>query len=127
MAGKSLLTPLEQLRDLINASIAVLQNNEKDLRETPLSLSILELHPVHQSTSHEVRKALKTISSSSQMLRALTDPHTFLNDVYMGVRKDSLLAICPMLNEFLVSRWYSPSRLRRGRRGEHTRRYGDAR
>ena len=103
MAGKSLLTALEQLRDLINASIAVLQNNEKDLRETPLSLSILELHPVHQSTSHEVRKALKTISSSSQMLRALTDPHTFLNDVYMGVRKDSLLAICPMLNEPLVS------------------------
>lgn len=98
MAEKSLLAPLEQLRDLINASIAILQNNEKELGETPLSLSTLELHPVHHSTNLEVRKALKSISSSSQMLRALIDPHTLLNDIFMGVSKDLLPVIWPLLN-----------------------------
>ena len=60
------------------------------------------------------------------MLCALTDPYTFLNDAFIGVRKDSLPAICPLLNELLVSWWYSPSSLRRGRCGEHTWWYGDA-
>lgn len=85
MAGKSLLVPLEQLRDLIDASIVTLQKNQEELRETSVSLDAPELHPIHQSTNADVRKALKTISSSSQMLRALTDPHTFLNDIFMGV------------------------------------------
>lgn len=97
MAEKNLLAPLLQLRDLINASINVLQNNEQELHGTPLSLGAHELHPVHQSTNLEVRKALKTISSSSQMLRALTDPLTFLNDIFMGVRKASLPGLCTLL------------------------------
>jgi hypothetical protein len=103
MAARNLLAPLEQLRDLINASIVVLQMNEEELREKALSLSDLELHPIHQSTKPEVRKALKTISSSSQMLRALTDPHTFLNDIFMGVRPIILSFIVPVLIEGLVS------------------------
>ncbi|KAF2677135.1 S-adenosyl-L-methionine-dependent methyltransferase [Lentithecium fluviatile CBS 122367] len=94
MAGKSLLAPLEQLRDLIDASIVTLQKNEEELRETPVSLDALELHPIHQSTSTDVRKALKTISSSSQMLRALTDPQTFLNDIFMGFHDGTALLVC---------------------------------
>lgn len=85
MAATNLLAPLEQLRDLIDASIATLKQNEEELRELPISLEALELHPIHQSPNTQVRKALKTISSSSQMLRALTDPHTLLNDIFMGV------------------------------------------
>jgi hypothetical protein len=81
---------LEELRDLIDASIVTLKKNEKELRRTPLTLESLELHPIHQSANNDVRKALKTISSSSQMLRALTDPHTLLNDIYMGVCATSL-------------------------------------
>lgn len=103
MAKMSLLAPLEQLRDLINASIDVLQKNENKLQETPFSLSALELHPVHQSIDIEVRKALKIISSSSKMLRALTDPHTFLNDIFMGVRQDLKPLVVPVLTRCLVS------------------------
>ncbi|KAH7350329.1 S-adenosyl-L-methionine-dependent methyltransferase [Pyrenochaeta sp. MPI-SDFR-AT-0127] len=94
MAGKSLLAPLEQLRDFIDASIVSLQKSEAELREIPLSLDVLELHPMHQSSNTDVRKALKTISSSSQMLRALTDPHTFLNDIFMGFHDGTALLIC---------------------------------
>lgn len=94
MAVKSLLAPLEQLRDLIDASIAILQKNEEELRQTPFSLEALELHPIHQSTNTDVRKALKTISSSSQMLRALTDPQTFLNDIFMGFHDGTALLVC---------------------------------
>jgi hypothetical protein len=103
MAETSLLAPLEQLRDLINTSIDVLQKNEKELQETPFSSIALELHPVHQSTNIEVRKALKTIASSSQMLRALTDPHTFLNDIFMGVRQNLKPRVFPVLTRHLVS------------------------
>jgi hypothetical protein len=103
MAEMSLLAPLEQLRDLINVSIDVLQKNKDKLQETPFSLNALELHPVHQSTDIKVRKALKTISSSSQMLRALTDPHTFLNDIFMGVRQDCTPPVVPVLTRCLVS------------------------
>ncbi|EAT79368.2 hypothetical protein HBI56_051040 [Parastagonospora nodorum] len=98
MAEMSLLAPLEQLRDLINTSIGVLQKNEKELQETPFSSIALELHPVHQSTNIEVRKALKTIASSSQMLRALTDPHTFLNDIFMGFHDGTALLVCVEAN-----------------------------
>lgn len=94
MTVKSLLAPLEQLRDLIDASIAILQKNEEELRQTPFSLEALELHPIHQSTNTDVRKALKTISSSSQMLRALTDPQTFLNDIFMGFHDGTALLVC---------------------------------
>ncbi|KAF2992955.1 hypothetical protein E8E13_000326 [Curvularia kusanoi] len=51
MTEKSLLTSLEQLRDLINASITVLQKNEGSFQGVPLSLNTTDLNPFHDGTA----------------------------------------------------------------------------
>lgn len=85
MATDNLLLLLEQLRDLVDTSIESLKENAHEFGGKPISLDSLELHPIHQSTNYEVKKALKTMSSAAHMLRATVDPHVCLNDIFMGV------------------------------------------
>ncbi|KAL6704829.1 hypothetical protein ACN47E_007633 [Coniothyrium glycines] len=90
---QNLTAQLELLHELIGASIDVLKENSQELLGTPISLDGLKLHPVHQSINVDVRKALKTISSSSQMLRAVSDPHTCINDLFTGFHDGTSLLV----------------------------------
>ncbi|KAH8706937.1 S-adenosyl-L-methionine-dependent methyltransferase [Phaeosphaeriaceae sp. PMI808] len=94
MSRNNLLSSLEQLRDLISSSIATLKAHNHELHGAPLDLNALQLHPVHQSTNFHVRRALKTVGSSAQMLRAVTDPHAFFNDIQMGFHDGTALLVC---------------------------------
>jgi hypothetical protein len=94
MAQQNLVASLEQLRDLISSSIDVLKQNEHELHGLPIQLITTTSHPVYQSTNGQVRRALKTISSSAQMLRASTDPSNFINDIQMGFHDGTSLLVC---------------------------------
>ena len=76
---------LEHLRDLISSSIETVKQNALKNNDPPISLANLEPHPIHNRHDSELARALKCVSASAQMLRALCDPNTYLNDTIYGV------------------------------------------
>lgn len=76
---------LETLKDLISSSIETVKQNALQHEDPALSLDAQEQHPIHNRGDPDAVKALKCISSAAQMLRALCDPTTFLNDIMYGV------------------------------------------
>ncbi|RMD40324.1 hypothetical protein DV735_g4820, partial [Chaetothyriales sp. CBS 134920] len=76
---------LERLRDLINTSIDTIKEGAILHRDPTLSLSAVEPHPIHNRQDEKTVKALKCVSASAQMLKAICDPTTFLNDIIYGV------------------------------------------
>lgn len=84
-AQENPVAELEQLRDLISSSIEVVKKNALDNADPPLSLKTVEPHPIYSRNDRALAVALKTISSSAHMLRALCDPNTFINDITYGV------------------------------------------
>lgn len=84
-SNKTPVQELEQLQNLINSAIEVVKKNVIENSDPPLSLKNVEPHPIYSRNDPHLAQALKTISSSAHMLRALCDPNTFLNDITYGV------------------------------------------
>lgn len=82
----SLEDQLEQLRGLINASIDIVQQDLHAHNDPPLNLSVSKRHPIRDRYNYDVARALKCISSSGLMLRALCDAEEAVHDVIFGVR-----------------------------------------
>lgn len=76
---------LENLRDLINKSLDTIEKSIIDHTDPELALDLCEPHPIHSRLEADLEIALKTISSATNMLRALCDPNTYLNDTIYGV------------------------------------------
>jgi hypothetical protein len=76
---------LESLRDLINKSLDAVEQSIIDHDDPALTLDSCESHPIHSRLGADLEVALKTISSATNMLRALCDPNTYLNDTIYGV------------------------------------------
>ncbi|KAL4890656.1 hypothetical protein BDV59DRAFT_204136 [Aspergillus ambiguus] len=84
---------LEMLRGLINSSVDLVEEIVLCNNDPPLSLRTLKEHPIYRRHDPTTSYALKTISSASQMLRALCDPNRFLNDVTYGYQDETALLI----------------------------------
>lgn len=84
-ASTNPVSVLEHLRDLISSSIETIKQNALENKDPPLSLANLDPHPIHNRHDSELARALKCVSASAQMLRALCDPNTYLNDTIYGV------------------------------------------
>lgn len=82
---KNPVQELEQLQDLINSSLDIVKKNITENGDPPLTLKTVEPHPIYSRNDPHLAQALRTVSSSAQMLRALLDPNTFLNDITYGV------------------------------------------
>lgn len=86
---------LELLRDLVVSSIDVVKATITEHQDPPLTLDAIEEHPIYQREDRDVSYALKTIGSAGQMLRALCEPHIYLNDFTYGYHdQTSLLVAC---------------------------------
>lgn len=84
---------LEALQRLIVSSIDIVKENVIQNNDPPLILQALEEHPIHRRNDPALARALKTTSSAAEMLKALCDPNTFINDITYGVS-----ILCPGLN-----------------------------
>lgn len=94
-AKSNSLRDLELLRDLIVSSVDVVKATITQHQDPPLTLDSIEEHPIHKREDRGTAYALKTIASAGQMLRALCDPNTFLNDFTYGYHdQTSLLIAC---------------------------------
>ena len=94
MATQQITNPVEVLEnicDLITNSIATIKRSAVAHGDPPLSLTALEPHPIYNRHDENLVRAMKCVSASSQMLKALCDPTTFLNDTIYGVREPSPL------------------------------------
>ncbi|KAJ5407630.1 hypothetical protein N7509_001513 [Penicillium cosmopolitanum] len=86
---------LELLRDLIVSSVDIVKATITEHQDPQLTLDAIEEHPIFQRENQAVSYALKTIGSAGQMLRALCDPHIYLNDFTYGYHdQTSLLVAC---------------------------------
>ncbi|KAJ9389153.1 hypothetical protein DTO063F5_2313 [Paecilomyces variotii] len=90
---KNPVQELEQLRDLINSSIDIIKKNVTENGDPPLTLKTNEPHPIYSRNDPHLAQALRTVSSSAQMLRALLDPNTFLNDIIYGYHDETALLV----------------------------------
>lgn len=76
---------LEALQSLVSSSIEIVKENVLQNGGPPLSLQTLEEHPIHRRNDPRIARAMKNVSSAAEMLKALLDPNTFLNDIIYGV------------------------------------------
>ena len=76
---------LEALQSLVSSSIEIVKENVLQNGDPPLSLQTLEEHPLHRRNDPRIARAMKNVSSAAEMLKALLDPNTFLNDIVYGV------------------------------------------
>ncbi|PHH68802.1 hypothetical protein CDD82_266 [Ophiocordyceps australis] len=96
---------LEALRRLINQSIDTVQQDIALHRDVPLSLEASASHPIRQRHDEHVARALKSLASSGTMLRALSHPHAWLNDICFGsCDLTALLVACEIDTANLLSR-----------------------
>lgn len=84
---------LELLRDLIISSVDRVKKTVTESNDPPLTLHTLEEHPIYKREDPDVTYALKTISSAGQMLRALSDPNTYMNDFTYGYHDQTALLV----------------------------------
>lgn len=82
---KNTVRELDALKDLIVSSIEAVKDNVIQNNDPPLTLQTLEEHPIYRQNDPAVNRALKTTASAAEMLKALCDPNTFLNDITYGV------------------------------------------
>lgn len=87
------LEDLDLLRDLIVSSVGVVKEAITRHQDPPFTLDAIEQHPIHSREEKEVSYALKTISSATKMLRALCDPHTYINDIMYGFHDEAALLV----------------------------------
>ncbi|KAI1991288.1 hypothetical protein LOZ53_002970 [Ophidiomyces ophidiicola] len=84
-------TPLELLRQLINASIDLVQEDIKKHHDPPLDLSEGKRHPIRDRYDPAIARALRCISSSGMMLRALCDVDNYMTEIIFSVNDMSAL------------------------------------
>ncbi|CAI7663181.1 unnamed protein product [Penicillium pancosmium] len=84
---------LESLRDLINKSLDAVEQSIIDHDDPALTLDSCESHPIHSRLGADLEVSLKTISSATNMLRALCDPNTYLNDTIYGYHDETALFV----------------------------------
>ncbi|KAJ3494431.1 hypothetical protein NLG97_g4079 [Lecanicillium saksenae] len=72
---------LNTLRDLINRSIDIIQEDLATHHDPPLDLASLTKHPLRERHNEGVSRALKCASSAGVMLRALCEPDTWMHDI----------------------------------------------
>lgn len=85
MATQNTVHQLEALQRLIVSSIDIVKENVIQSNDPPLTLQALEEHPIHRRNDPALARALKTTSSTAEMLKALCDPNTLINDITYGV------------------------------------------
>lgn len=85
----SLENKLELIRNLLNTSIDVVEEDIRAHNDPQLDLSETKRHPIRDRYDPAVARALRCIFSASLMLRALSDVDGFLHDIIFGVCKTS--------------------------------------
>ncbi|KAJ5787470.1 S-adenosyl-L-methionine-dependent methyltransferase [Penicillium paradoxum] len=84
---------LDQLKELICTSLDTVKKSIVDNNDPALSLDACEQHPIHNRLDKDLEISLKNISSACQMLRALIDPNTFINDITYGYHDETALFV----------------------------------
>ncbi|KAE8153686.1 S-adenosyl-L-methionine-dependent methyltransferase [Aspergillus avenaceus] len=84
---------LDQLKELICISVETIKKSIHDHDDPPLSIEARQHHPIHNRLDEELELALKNVSSAAQMLRAICDPNTYLNDTMYGYHDETALLV----------------------------------